>query len=205
MPSFQKNVQYRPIKDIDFTSARAKKGKLIMWSCDSDTAAVKIHQDIPLAMPWRSVKSLGSLLGDSQDVSRRKQLAAAAYRTLMTVWCRRLLISEKRRLRLYNAFVLPVLTHNCGTWGSLITWWQPICSSLVPSTQADVRSVCVATPSCSATGSLTSSSQSHSEVALSVNWVSSAWNVLVSLALCALLLSHLSATLLSSSLRVAKI
>ena len=35
----------------------------------------------------------------------------------MTVWCRRLLISESRRLRLYNAFVLPVLTYNCGTWG----------------------------------------------------------------------------------------
>ena len=30
MPSFQTNVQYLPIKDIDFTSARAKKGNLIM-------------------------------------------------------------------------------------------------------------------------------------------------------------------------------
>ena len=35
----------------------------------------------------------------------------------MTVWCRRLLISENKRLRLYNAFVLPVLPYNCGTWG----------------------------------------------------------------------------------------
>ena len=35
----------------------------------------------------------------------------------MTVWCWRLQISESRRLRLYNAFVLPVLTYNCGTWG----------------------------------------------------------------------------------------
>ena len=36
---------------------------------------------------WRSIKSLGSLLGNTQDISLRKQLAAAAYRTLMTVWC----------------------------------------------------------------------------------------------------------------------
>ena len=53
---------------------------------------------------WRSARSLGFLLGDdSQDISQRKQLSAAAYWTLMTVWCRRLLISESRRLRLYNA------------------------------------------------------------------------------------------------------
>ena len=39
-----------------------------------------------------SIKSLGSLLGDTQDIPLRKQLAAAAYRTLMTLWCRRLLI-----------------------------------------------------------------------------------------------------------------
>ena len=30
MPSFQKNVQFLPIKDIDFTSARTKNINLIM-------------------------------------------------------------------------------------------------------------------------------------------------------------------------------
>ena len=30
MPSFQKNVQYLPVKDMDFTSARAKKENLMM-------------------------------------------------------------------------------------------------------------------------------------------------------------------------------
>ena len=67
---------------------------------------------------WRSTNPWDPYyVGDSQDVSRRKQLAAAAYRALMSMWCRRLLISKSRRLRLYNAFVLPVLTYNCGTWG----------------------------------------------------------------------------------------
>ncbi|XP_065189344.1 uncharacterized protein LOC135819973 [Sycon ciliatum] len=70
-----------------------------------------------LAEIWRKTRKLGSLLGDEQDVIRRKQLATAAFRSLFVVWCRRELISEKLRLRLYQAFVIPVLTYNGGTWG----------------------------------------------------------------------------------------
>ncbi len=66
---------------------------------------------------WRTVRKLGSLLGESDDISRRKQLAIVAFRNLMNLWVRRNQISEKLRLRLYNAFVLPVLTYNMGTWG----------------------------------------------------------------------------------------
>ena len=49
---------------------------------------------------WRNTKKLGSLLGDTEDVSRRKHLAQVAY-----------------RIRLYNADVKSVLLYNCGTWG----------------------------------------------------------------------------------------
>ena len=49
MPSFQKNVQYLPVKDMDFTSAKAKKRKLDD-AIDTDTATMKIHQDSPQQM-----------------------------------------------------------------------------------------------------------------------------------------------------------
>ena len=49
-------------------------------------------------------------------ISRRKQLAIAAFKNMQTIFIRRQKISEERRLRLYNALVLPVLTYNCGTW-----------------------------------------------------------------------------------------
>jgi len=53
----------------------------------------------------------------SRQAIRRKQLAAAAFKTLFTLWCRRAIISERLRLRLYCAFITPVLTYNAGTWG----------------------------------------------------------------------------------------
>ncbi|ETN20657.1 hypothetical protein PPTG_03615 [Phytophthora nicotianae INRA-310] len=65
---------------------------------------------------WRSTRKLGSLLGDAEDVSRRKTLATGALRRLWTVWLRPHHITDKTRIRLYNCYVLPILLYNCGTW-----------------------------------------------------------------------------------------
>ena len=66
---------------------------------------------------WRMTRKLGSLLGEAEDVARRKQLANVAFRKLSTVRFRRSRISLPLRLRLYESFVVPVLTYNMGTWG----------------------------------------------------------------------------------------
>ena len=66
---------------------------------------------------WRMTRKLGSLLGEAEDVARRKQLANVAFRKLWTVWFRRAHISLQLRLRLYASFVIQVLTYNMGTWG----------------------------------------------------------------------------------------
>ena len=65
---------------------------------------------------WRITRKLGSLLGDAEDVSRRKNLASAALHRMWKVWLRPLKTSETTRLRLYNCYVLPILLYNCGTW-----------------------------------------------------------------------------------------
>ena len=65
---------------------------------------------------WRMTKKLGSLIGDGEDITRRKQLATASYRAMYSLWKRRTLVREELRLRLYNAFVIPVLLYNSGTW-----------------------------------------------------------------------------------------
>ena len=67
---------------------------------------------------WRMTRKLGSLLGEAEDVARRKQLANVAFRKLSTVWFRRAHISlccvyECTRV----VIVIPVLTYNMGTWG----------------------------------------------------------------------------------------
>ena len=45
------------------------------------------------------------------------QLANVSFHKMWTVWFRGAQISLHMRLRLYSAFVLPVLTYNMGTWG----------------------------------------------------------------------------------------
>ena len=66
---------------------------------------------------WRNVKKLGSLLGDTEDVLRRKNLARAALSRMWKLWINRNRLSESLRIRLYNAYIKPVLLYNCGTWG----------------------------------------------------------------------------------------
>ena len=66
---------------------------------------------------WRYVKKLGSLLGDSEDIANRKQLAIVAMNELSKVWIRKDRIRESLRLELYKTLVKHVLTYNCGTWG----------------------------------------------------------------------------------------
>ena len=66
---------------------------------------------------WRKTKKLGSLLGDEEDIERRKVLATVSFKSLRILWERRKVTSVSTRMRAYNAFVLPVLLYNCGTWG----------------------------------------------------------------------------------------
>ena len=66
---------------------------------------------------WRHTKKLGSLLGDSEDIARRKQLSIVALNNLNNIWIRKDKIRETLRIKLYNALVKPVLIYNCSTWG----------------------------------------------------------------------------------------
>lgn len=68
---------------------------------------------------WQSVKKLGSLLGQEEDLKRRMQLAAVQFGECSKLWNTEG-ISLKTRLRLYNALVIPVLMYNAGTWALTI-------------------------------------------------------------------------------------
>ncbi|KAJ8569500.1 hypothetical protein ON010_g5762 [Phytophthora cinnamomi] len=76
----------------------------------STRIARKTHED------WRNTRKLGSLLGDAEDLSRRKTLATAALHRMWKVWLRPSKTSEATRVRLYNCYILPILLYNCGTW-----------------------------------------------------------------------------------------
>ena len=66
---------------------------------------------------WRKVKKLGSLLGDREDIARRKQLATSSLQKLSEIWRRNRRLKIRKKVQLYNALVRTILLYNCGTWG----------------------------------------------------------------------------------------
>ena len=89
----------------------------VKFSCEpSDGINLKItkqdHDE-----KWRTTRKLGSMLGDSEDISRRKQLSIVALHKLNSIWIRKDKIHEQLRLKLYKALIKPILMYNSGTWG----------------------------------------------------------------------------------------
>ena len=65
---------------------------------------------------WKTTKKVGSLIGNTEDVERRKKLSAVALHKLKSLWIRRDKIKVKVKVKLYRALVKSILTYNCGTW-----------------------------------------------------------------------------------------
>ena len=112
--------------DVDFISnsnvylnevQRLAPGCLLQWHLvinESKTEHTNIHRrNTRDVEQWRKTRKLGSLLGDAEYVTRRKQLAAVAFQRMWSLWVRKRHISEGLRLRLYNAFLVPVSRFEC--------------------------------------------------------------------------------------------
>ena len=74
------------------------------------------NQPIVNNEPWRSNKSLGSLLCSEKDIQRRRILAEVAFKKFEKVWLSGKKISLERKLRLYDAQVVSVLLYNSNSW-----------------------------------------------------------------------------------------
>ena len=68
--------------------------------------------------PWRTSKSLGSLLCSTKDIQNRILLCQAAFQSYSKVWLQGRKIPLKRKLLLYDAQVVSVLVYNCGCWSA---------------------------------------------------------------------------------------
>ena len=82
--------------------------KKICLSNDSKTEHTVIKKGNKVTEKWRTVTKLGSQLGDSEDISRRKQLS----KSVKQLWVRRSLTSQAKRIGLYNSLVKSILSHN---------------------------------------------------------------------------------------------
>ena len=65
---------------------------------------------------YKNTKKVGTLIGDEEDVKRRKRLSNAALTKLLNVWIKGDKIKRKTKLKLYRSLVKSILVYNCGTW-----------------------------------------------------------------------------------------
>ena len=65
---------------------------------------------------WKNTKKVGTLIGDKEDIKRRKQLSTVALHKLKTVWIKGDKLKRETKLKLCRTLVKSILTYNCGTW-----------------------------------------------------------------------------------------
>lgn len=88
--------------------------------------------------PWRTSKSLGSLLCSTSDIKHRIILANSAFQTYSKIWLQGPKIPLKRKLLVYEAQVVSVLMYNCGCWSAP----QKVTSKLDTSQRRHLRRIC---------------------------------------------------------------
>ena len=69
----------------------------------------------PTSLDIIKTKKLGTYLSMDKEISHRKALTLVAMNNLWILWHKNK-ISHKKKLRMFNAYILPILLYNCGTW-----------------------------------------------------------------------------------------
>ena len=65
---------------------------------------------------YKNAKKVGTLIGDEEDINRRKRLSTAALTKLQNIWIKGDKVKRKTKIKLYRTLVKSILTYNCGTW-----------------------------------------------------------------------------------------
>ena len=63
----------------------------------------------------KNAKKVGTLIGDEEDINRRKRFSTAALAKLQNIWIKEDKVKRKTKIKLYRTLVKSVLTNNCGT------------------------------------------------------------------------------------------
>ena len=106
-------ISHTPRSDINDIAAHLSKFNLKVNPTKTEyTKLVRDEEE-----SWKETKKVGSLIGDAQDINRRKQLSQAALNKLQRLWQRKKKLSVKTRLKLYNSLVKSILLYNSSTWG----------------------------------------------------------------------------------------
>ena len=100
--------EYADVRKIEDT---LKKYQLKVNTDKTEYTSVSRNEE-----EWKAVKKVGSLIGDVEDVQRRKQLSSLALNKLHQLWIKGNKLKALKKIHLYKTLVKPILMYNCGTW-----------------------------------------------------------------------------------------
>ncbi|GFS10287.1 ankyrin repeat protein [Elysia marginata] len=102
--------------DIDAVENALKEFDLIVNVNKTELTSISKEET-----EWRKTKKVVSLMGDTKDVERRKQLSNVALYKLKNVWISKDKIKREIKIKLYKSLVKSILICNCGTWALTLT------------------------------------------------------------------------------------
>ena len=103
-------------KDVGDISKVLKKYKLLVNNDKTECTTIS-RKNQKKEEEWRSTRKVGSLLGDEEDINRRKQLATASMTKINAIYLKKDKVKLEKKIKIYRALVKSVLLYNCGTWG----------------------------------------------------------------------------------------
>eukprot|EP00794_Sanderia_malayensis_P009396 gene9397-10384_t len=103
-------------KDVNEISGIRKKYKLLVNNDKTEYTTIN-RKKAKNDEEWRKVKKVGSLLGDEEDIDRRKQIANVSMNKINSIYLRKDKVKLKKKMKIFRALVKSVLLYNCGTWG----------------------------------------------------------------------------------------
>jgi hypothetical protein len=60
---------------------------------------------------WRKTRKLGTLLGEDEEIKRRKQLALISLHKMKGIWKQDRHMTGDRKIEQYKAYIYPILTN----------------------------------------------------------------------------------------------
>ena len=104
------------LANIETNASSILKTWYLAMNCDKTELTTLKREKEKEDETWRKTKKLGTLLGDTEEMRRRKQLASVAYGNMMRIWGKNNKIRPEKRIMLYNTYITPILTYNSCTW-----------------------------------------------------------------------------------------
>ena len=100
------------IENIEITTTEKLKERNLLIN-QSKTEKYNIKKDGDDS--WKKCKYVGSLLGTTEDINRRKQLTHTAFFKLKPIFTNNY-VSVETKLRIFNALLSSIFLYNCELW-----------------------------------------------------------------------------------------